>query len=211
MSADCCGCEPAPAGDARQRRILWAVLVINLAGFAVEAGAGLAAHSASLQADALDFLGDAANYVLSLAVLGMALRHRARAALAKAGAMGAFGLWVIASTVWYAVHGTTPEAGVMGGIAILAFALNVACLALLTGFRRADANLRSAWMCSRNDVIGNAAVLLAAAGVFGTGTKWPDLAVAAVMAGLALWSAARIARQALGELSDAETSPAPAR
>ena len=170
--------------------------------FCVEAGAGLAAGSASLQADALDFLGDAGNYVISIAVVGMALRYRAIAALAKGATMGVFALWVIGVTAWHALHGTLPEAVGLG-----ALTANAASFGLLWAYRGGDANMRSAWVCTRNDVLGNLAVLLAALGVFGTGTGWPDLVVAAVMAGLAMQGAVLVARQARDELR-ASTSPA---
>jgi Co/Zn/Cd efflux system component len=200
MSAHCCH-DHAPAGpDPRHRRILWTVLAINAAGFLFEMAAGLAVGSASLQADALDFLGDAGNYAISLLVLGLALRRRAMAAFFKGASMGVFGLWVIGSTAWYAFFATVPRAEVMGIVGLLALAANAACLLLLTGFRRGDANMRSVWLCSRNDVIGNLAVLLAASGVFATDTGWPDIVVAAVIAGFALSAAVQVIRQAHGEL-----------
>ncbi len=199
MSTFCCHPKPATP-DTRHRRILWAVLGINAAGFVIEMVAGLAAGSASLQADALDFLGDAANYAISLSVFGLALRWRATAALVKGLSMVAFGLWVVGSTVWYAVFATVPKAEVMGSVGVLALVLNVVCLVLLTGFRSGDANRRSVWLCSRNDVIGNVAVLVAASGVFATKEGWPDLAVAAIMATLALSSAVQVIRQARTEL-----------
>lgn len=168
--------------------------------FLVEIGAGLAAGSASLQADALDFLGDAANYAISLIVVGMALRYRATAALAKGATMGLFGLWVIATTVWHAVHGTLPSAFTMGAVGLAALVANAASFGLLWVYRSGDANMRSAWICTRNDVLGNIAVLLAALGVFGTGTGWPDITVAAIMAALALQGATLVVRQSLREL-----------
>ena len=186
--------------DRAYRRVLWAVLTINAAMFAVEIGAGVAAESASLQADALDFLGDAGNYAISLFVVGMALRYRAAAALFKGATMAAFGLWVIGVTIWHAYFGTLPQALTMGAVGVSALAANAASFALLWAFRGGDANMRSAWICTRNDVLGNLAVLLAALGVFGTGTGWPDLVVAAVMAGLALQGAALVLMQALGEI-----------
>src|SRR6188474_3367279 len=127
--ADCC-CTPPPLnldphrGDSTYRRVLWIVLAINAAMFLVEIGAGLAAGSASLQADALDFLGDAANYGISLLVVGMALRYRAMAAFAKGVSMGAFGLWVIATVVWHAVQGTLPSAVMMGAVGFAALTAN---------------------------------------------------------------------------------------
>lgn len=211
--ADCC-CEPSPLktdphrSDNRYRRVLWVVLAINAAMFLVEIGAGLAAGSASLQADALDFLGDAANYAISLVVVGMALRYRAGAALAKAATMGAFGLWVIGMVIWHALHGTLPSAFTMGTVGVAALAANAASFGLLWAFREGDANMRSAWICTRNDVLGNLAVLLAAAGVFGTGTGWPDVIVAAIMAGLAMQGAATVIPRSLWELRQPNNVPA---
>jgi Co/Zn/Cd efflux system component len=211
--ADCC-CTPPTLnldphrGNTAYRRVLWTVLAINAAMFVVEIAAGLAAGSASLQADALDFLGDAANYAISLLVVGMALRYRASAALAKAATMGAFGLWVIATVVWHALHGTLPSAFTMGAVGVAALVANAASFALLWAYREGDANMRSAWICTRNDVLGNLAVLLAAAGVFGTGTGWPDLIVAAIMSALALQGAATVARQAAAELRAQRLVPA---
>jgi Co/Zn/Cd efflux system component len=179
------------------------VLAINAAMFAVEIGAGLAAGSASLQADALDFLGDAGNYAISLLVVGMALRYRAMAAFAKGATMGVFGLWVIGVAGWHALHGTLPQAFTMGAVGLAALAANAASFALLWAYRSGDANMRSGWICTRNDVFGNLAVLLAALGVFGTGTGWPDVIVAAIMATLALQGAGIVLRQAAGELRTA--------
>jgi Co/Zn/Cd efflux system component len=206
--ADCC-CPPSPdldprpdphRGSASYRRVLWAVLAINAVMFLVEIGAGLAAGSSSLQADALDFLADAGNYAISLFVAGMALRYRAMAALAKGATMNLFGLWVIGSVFWHAAHGTLPNAVTMGAVGLAALAANAVSFALLWAHRGGDANMRSAWICTRNDAVGNLAVLLAAAGVFGTGTGWPDVIVAAFMAGLAFQGAAVVIRQSLGEL-----------
>lgn len=201
MSAACCSGETiTTAPDPKYRRILWTVLAINMVGFLIEIAAGLAAGSASLQADALDFLADAGNYAISLLVFGMALRWRALAALAKGASMGVLGLWVAASTAWYAWHGEVPAADLMGSVGVMALLMNVGCLLLLTGFRSGDANMRSVWVCSRNDVIGNLAVVVAALGVFGTGTGWPDTIVAAIMATLALWGAGQVIGQAVQEL-----------
>jgi Co/Zn/Cd efflux system component len=211
--ADCC-CTPPPLdldrnrGNPAYRRVLWAVLAINAAMFVVEIGAGVAAGSASLQADALDFLGDSANYAISLFVVGMALRYRASAAMAKGVTMAAFGLWVIAMVIWHAVHGTLPSALTMGAIGFAALVANAASFGLLWAYRHGDANMRSAWICTRNDVLGNLAVLLAALGVFGTGTGWPDVVVAAIMATLALQGAATVIRQSLGELRQPVHVPA---
>jgi len=203
MSASChhgCSAPDPHRGNAAYRRVLWIVLAINAVMFFVEIGAGLAAGSASLQADALDFLGDAGNYIISLAVLGMALRYRAMAALAKGLTMGAFGLWVVGTVVRHSIVGTVPEPITMGVVGFAALAANAACFGLLYAYRDGDANMQSVWICSRNDVLGNLAVLLAAVGVFGTGTGWPDLIVATVMAALALQGAWIVVRQACDEL-----------
>ena len=204
MSAHCGdhGHEHASAAAASPgyRRVLWAALAVNLAMFAVEIGAGVAAQSVSLLADSLDFLGDGANYGISLFVLGMALKWRARASLLKAASMGAFGLWVAVTTIQHALAGTVPHAPVMGLVGALAFAANLGVALLLYRWREGDSNMRSVWLCTRNDAIGNLAVLVAAAGVFGSGTGWPDYIVAAVMSGLALVSAVQVTRQALVEL-----------
>jgi Co/Zn/Cd efflux system component len=203
---DCCDhCQTfdPERGNPSYRRALWIVLAINAGMFLVEIGAGLAAGSASLQADALDFLGDAANYGISLLVAGMTLRYRAMAAFAKGVSMGAFGLWVIATVVWHAVQGTLPSAAMMGAVGFAALAANAVSFGILWFYRTGDANMRSAWICTRNDVLGNLAVLLAAFGVFGTGTGWPDILVAATMAALALQGASTVLRQSLGEMGQA--------
>ena len=181
---------------------------MNAMMFMVESGAGLAAGSASLQADALDFLGDTANYAISLTVVGMPLRYRASAALAKGATMGLFGLWVIGTVIWHTVHGTLPSAFTMGAVGFAALAANAASFGLLWAYRGGDANMRSAWICTRNDVLGNLAVLLAALGVFGTGTGWPDVIVATIMAGLALQGANIVVQQSLRELRQPVTVPA---
>ena len=202
MSAHCCGDrvrdQEHPTGP--WRRVLWIALAINAAMFLTEMVAGLAAGSAALQADALDFLADAANYGVSLAVVGLGLAWRARAALVKGVSMGLLGAWVAGSTVWHAVAGTVPAAQVMGLVGVVALAANVGTALMLYRYSDGDANMRSVWICSRNDAIANLAVVLAAAGVFGTGRGWPDLIVAAIMAALALWGATLIVRLALTEL-----------
>lgn len=201
MSDGCCGgCSQEQAQNASYRRVLWAVLLINAAMFAIEIGAGVAAGSASLQADALDFLGDAANYAISIFVVGMALRYRAMASVAKGATMFVFGLWVIGVTVWHAINGTLPHAVTMGTVGFAALIANGVSFALLWTYRSGDSNMRSAWICTRNDVLGNLAVLLAALGVFGIGSGWPDVIVAAIMAGLALQGAVVVLRHAMSEL-----------
>ena len=196
---NCCGSASKPPNN-RQRRVLWAALGINTGFFLVEIVAGLAAGSASLQADALDFLADSGNYAISLFVVGLALRYRARAAFAKGATMAIFGLWVLGLTLWHTWHGTLPKAEVMGAIGAAALIANGACFTLLWSTRNGDSNMRAVWLCARNDVIGNLAVLLAALGVFGTGTGWPDVAVAAGMACLALQGAWQVIRLAVAEM-----------
>lgn len=205
MPAHCCDHE-APAVHQivnleRYRRVLWVALGVNLAMFLVEIGVGLSAGSLSLLADAIDFAGDALNYGVSLAVLTSALAWRTRAALAKAISMMGFGIFLLGQAAWAVWHGAVPNALAMGGVATLALLANVLVAWMLYAFREGDANMRSVWLCSRNDAIGNVAVMAAAAGVFGTGTAWPDLAVASAMAALALqggWSVWRQARSELG-------------
>jgi Co/Zn/Cd efflux system component len=203
MGANCCNHTPEKLQDRHYRRVLWAVLAINAAMFLIEITAGVAAGSVSLQADALDFLADTANYGISLFVVGMALNYRAGAALVKGVTMGLFGVWVMGTSLWHAFYGTVPEAVTMGAVGIAALIANAACLGLLWAHRGGDSNMRSVWLCSRNDVIGNFAVLLATLGVFGTGTGWPDVIVASIMSGLALQGASHVIRQASGELTEA--------
>lgn len=195
----CCAPKHAIVSPA-YRRALWIALVVNAAMFAIEAAAGLAAGSVSLQADALDFFGDAANYGISLWVLSMALAWRAQAALLKGLSMGAFGMWVLGSALYNVITGTVPDAMTMGVVGFLALLANVGVAMLLFRFRDGDANMRSVWLCTRNDAIGNVAVMLAALGTFGVGSNWPDILVAAVMASLALSSAYEVIRRAWSEL-----------
>jgi Co/Zn/Cd efflux system component len=213
MSATCCShgpCETDPhRGDPGYRRVLIAVLAINATMFVVEIAAGFASGSASLQADALDFLGDSASYAISLFVAGMSLRYRSMAALSKGAAMGLFGLWVMATVVAHSLAGTVPEPITMGAVGFAALAANAACFAILYAYRAGDSNMRSVWICSRNDVLGNLAVLLAALGVFGTGTGWPDVIVAAFMSVIAIQGAALVVRHAWEELQSKHSAPRP--
>ena len=209
MSKSCCQ-TPKPNqtthNDPRWRTILWIALVANAAMFLVEIVAGVAADSRALQADALDFFGDAANYAISLGVAGMALAWRARAALLKAATMLAFGLWVIGYAIYGLFVAATPEPQTMGLIGTLALLVNLAVALLLFRYRTGDANMRSVWICSRNDAIGNLAVLAAAVGVFGTGQAWPDLLVASIMAGLAIWGSVEVFGKAREELAHTRRS-----
>ena len=171
--------------------------------FAVEAGAGMSVGSASLQADAIDFLGDSANYAISLSVAGMALRWRAGAAFLKGLTLFVAGIWVMANAGWMVMNSNhPPHPDAMGGIGLLALAVNLACALILWTHRKGDANRRSVWICSRNDAIGNVAVVLAALGVFGTRSAWPDIAVAAILAMLGISGGVQIMRQSRVELTD---------
>jgi Co/Zn/Cd efflux system component len=182
------------------RRALWIALVVNALMFLLEVGGGVASGSVSLLADAIDFFGDAANYGLSLAVLSMGVAIRARTAMLKAASMILFGVAVLARAAWAAWTGVPPQPLTMGVIGTLALAANVGVAMLLYAYREGDANMRSVWLCTRNDAIGNVAVLLAAVGVVGTGTAWPDLLVAVGMAVLALTAGLSVLRQARREL-----------
>jgi Co/Zn/Cd efflux system component len=177
------------------------VLAINLVMFVVEIGAGWRAESLALQADALDFLGDSVNYAIALFVLGRSLAWRAGTAFAKGAVMFGFGVFLAGASVYHVLAGSAPEAQVMGVIGGLALAANLTCALLLFGFRDGDANLRAVWLCSRNDAIGNLAVLAAAIAVYLSGTAWPDLLVGLAMAALAIWAGLSVMRQARAELA----------
>lgn len=206
MSAHCTHEHSSSAqnsGDPRYRKILWAALIINLAMFGIEIGAGFKSGSTSLLADAIDFFGDAANYGVSLAVLSAGVVLRSRAALLKGVCMMAFGVFVLGRAAYMFSQGVTPEALTMGAIGLLALIANVAVAGMLYAYRTGDANMRSVWLCSRNDAIGNLAVMLAALGVAGTGSAWPDVLVACGMAVLALSGGWSVTRQALAEMKQA--------
>lgn len=200
--SDACGCHGNPKFDGMDRRyfrVLWAVIAINAAMFLVEMVAGQLAGSQALQADALDFLGDTLTYGISLAVIGRSLALRSMAALAKGVSLLLMGLFVFGSTLYHVLVLGLPRAEIMGSIGFLALAANLASVFLLLRYKDGDANVRSVWLCSRNDAIGNVAVVFAALGVWGTASAWPDLIVAAVMATLFLNSAIQILLQAWQE------------
>jgi len=204
--ADCCSggcCADKPPVDPVYRRILWIALVVNALMFGVELAGGWAAGSVSLLADAVDFFGDAANYGISLFVLGMAPVWRSRTALVKGAAMGAYGVFVIGTAVWRLAVGTVPEAATMGAIGCAALAANGLVALLLFAYRNGDSNMRSVWLCTRNDAIGNVAVLLAALGVWQAGSGLPDLFVAGVMGVLGLTAARSVILQARREMNPA--------
>ena len=202
MGASCCNNTP-PAFEglsADYKRRLWLVIAINAAMFVVEIVAGALAGSRALQADALDFFADAATYGISLAVIGAPLAVRAKAAFAKGLSLTVMSLWVFGSTVYHVLVAGVPDAEVMGVVGVMALAANIASVLILVSYKDGDANVRSVWLCSRNDAIGNVAVMLAALAVWYTQTRWPDLIVAAGMAGLFLTSSVQILRQSWSEL-----------
>lgn len=201
MSSRCCDSgRSTPAVNPRFRKALWVALAINLVMFVVEIISGLRSGSVALLADAIDFAGDAANYGITLVVLSMGLVWRSRAAMVKGLSMLMFGVFVLGRAGWAIYTGVVPEPLTMGVIGALALVANVVVALMLYAFREGDSNMRSVWLCSRNDALGNIAVMIAAASVFGTGSGWPDFIVALFMAGLALsagWSVVRQARQEL--------------
>jgi Co/Zn/Cd efflux system component len=202
-----CGCSGNPRFDGvdpTYKRVLWAVIAINAAMFLVEMSAGRLAGSLALQADALDFLGDALTYGLSLAIIGMSLKVRSMAALLKGVSLLLMGLWVFGSTVYQVFVLGMPSAQIMGVIGLLALAANLASVVLLMRYKDGDANVRSVWLCSRNDAIGNVAVMAASLAVWFTASAWPDLVVALLMAGLFLRSAQLIIAQAWKEYRSGE-------
>ena len=195
-----CSHEPAPIKpNSKFRMALWIALWINLSMFLVELIGGAYAHSSALWADSLDFFGDAVNYGISLAVLGASLYWRATVALIKGLTMAAFGLVVMAKVIYAYLLGIPPEAITMGIIGAIALLANVFTAVILYAFRDGDSNMKSVWLCSRNDAIGNVAVIFAAIGVFGTGSLWPDMIVAVIMASLGLTAGYQVVKQALQE------------
>ncbi len=200
MAQGCCGHNAKFDGTSRGfRTALWVVIAINGLMFAIEMAAGAFAGSQALKADALDFLGDTLTYGISLYVIGMAIRVRATAALLKGLSLAGMGLWVLGSTLYHVLILGVPNAPVMSAIGLLALAANLASVFILMRYKDGDANVRSVWLCSRNDAVGNIAVMAAAAGVWITGSAWPDLFVAGLMSALFLWSSLQIIRQALAE------------
>jgi Co/Zn/Cd efflux system component len=204
-----CGCHSNPRFDGvdpRYQRVLWLVITINAAMFLVEMTAGQLADSQALQADALDFLGDTLTYGISLAVIGRSLQVRSAAALLKGVSLLLMGMWVFGSTLYHVLVLGLPRAEIMGGIGLLALSANLASVLLLLRYKDGDANVRSVWLCSRNDAIGNVAVIIAALGVWGSASAWPDLLVAGIMAAVFLTSSTQILRQAWAERRETVTA-----
>ena len=198
--AGCCGQNAQFDGVSKDyKRRLWLVIALNAIMFAVEMTAGHMAKSQALQADALDFFSDALTYGVSLAVIGASITVRTMAALGKGISLLLMGVWVFGSTIYRVMYLGVPEAEIMGVVGFMALATNLISVALLVKYKDGDANVRSVWLCSRNDAIGNVAVMFAALGVWGSGTGWPDVIVAGIMATLFLSSAFQIIKQALAE------------
>ena len=195
-----CHDHPPPRDSDAYRRVLWIALAANFAMFGVELVASVLSGSSALAADAADFLGDSANYALSLGALAAGGAWISRVALLKGAAMSVYGLAVLAYAGWRAWLGTPPSAMTMGVVGALALAVNFTVAALLYRFREGDANMRSVWLCTRNDVIANLLVLAAAAGVAATASVWPDVVAAAILAGLGLSAGRIVIRQARAEL-----------
>ena len=197
---DCCSTKEqeiaALGAHLGVKRVLQVVLAINLVMFAAEFTAGLLANSTALVADSVDMLGDALVYVLSLYALHRSLRWRAGAAVAKGGIIAAFGIWVMVEAALKLVNGVTPVAGTMVLFGLIALAANLICLALLYRFRHRDVNLSSTFECSRNDIIANTGVIIAAGGVYAFDAAWPDILVGMIIAALFFRSAVRVLRQA---------------
>jgi Co/Zn/Cd efflux system component len=192
---ECCEVREIPH---QQRQVLYVVLAVNVAMFLAESVAGVLAHSTALFADSVDMLGDAIVYGFSLYVISRGAIWQARAAMLKGVIMAAFGVGVLGQVVWKVVEGVGPTVEIMSAIGLLAFAANLLCLVLLRRRRGDDINMRSAWVCSRNDVIGNAGVLIAAGAVALTGSPWPDIVVGLLVAGVFVRSALHVIGDAVG-------------
>jgi len=205
-----CGCESNVGFDGMSKayvKILWVVIAINFAMFLIEMVASDISASMALSADALDFLGDSLTYAITLIAIGHSLRWRASAAMFKGITLALLGMWVLGSTLYRVFVLGVPNELIMGSIALMAFTANVVSALLLLKYKDGDANVRSVWLCSRNDAIGNLGVFVAAVVVSFTQSKWPDLVVAFLMSGLFLHSATLIIKQAKKELDQAKNEP----
>jgi Co/Zn/Cd efflux system component len=203
MSEACCSVDPKDKGirSKAYKRVLWIALIVNLSMFILEIAGAARSGSTSLLADAVDFFGDAANYSLSLAVFALSSVWNSRIAIIKGASMGLYGLFVLGQTLWMMFYGKVPEAETMGFIALLALLSNVTVAALLFKYREGNANMRAVWLCSRNDALGNVAVMAAAAGVYILNSRWPDLAVALFMSLLGLSASMHVLKAARKELN----------
>lgn len=204
MMGSCCSNSNFDGTSQAYKRILWIVIAINAGMFFVEMFSGLMAQSQALQADALDFLGDSLTYGISLWVIGKSIQLRSKVALLKGISLCLMALWVFSSTLYRVFVLNEPNPMIMGTIGIAAFIANMVSVLLLMRYKDGDANVRSVWLCSRNDAIGNLIIVLAASGVWATSSAWPDLMTAGIMAGLFLSSSLQIIKQALAEQRQVE-------
>ncbi|MEX0297770.1 MAG: cation transporter [Kordiimonas sp.] len=201
MGAHCCDDVKFDGMDPKYKRALILVIIINALMFLIEMPMGYVGDSHALKADALDFLGDTFTYAISLAVIGKAASLRSKAALFKGISLFAMGIWVLGSTLYSVLYLHQPAAMIMGSVGIAALAANLLSVLLLVRFKDGDANVRSVWLCSRNDAIGNVMVIIAASGVWASGTGWPDILVAGIMASIFISGAISIIKQARHELA----------
>ncbi|WP_419852513.1 cation diffusion facilitator family transporter [Actinobacillus pleuropneumoniae] len=195
-----CSANTPTHQSSKYKKALWIVLILNLSMFFVEIVMGVKSGSTSLLSDSLDFLGDSANYLISLIVLPMALSYRAKASMIKGLTMGGFGLFILMTTIYRVFYGEMPSSSEMSIVGFLALLVNVSAVLILLKFRDGDSNVRSVWVCSRNDAIGNVAVILAGMAVYLFQSKYPDLIVAFVLAFLALQASQEIIKRAWAEL-----------
>ncbi len=206
MAGSCCSTDETDALRGQYGRVLWIVLALNAVMFLVEGTASLQAESVSLAADALDFFGDSVNYAASLFLLAAAAPARSWLALAKGALMGVFGVGILAAAVLNAVNGSSPEPATMGVVGAMALTANAAVFGLLWRFRVGDSDMEAVWLCSRNDVIANCAVLVAALGVFGSRSAWPDLVVGSIVAAVSLQASIKVLRRAAAELNSTRSN-----
>lgn len=202
MSAHCCNHEiKVDQKDNRFRNALYIALILNFSMFLLEIIQGISSASLSLKADAIDFLGDSLNYFISLFVIGSALHRRAKVSLFKATSMLIIGLWVLFEALITFNNKTVPDSFTMSWVGVLALIINVFVAIILYRFRNGDSNMQSVWLCSRNDAIGNIAVVLASGGVYYLNSKWPDLIVASIMAILSVSASLTVFKAAKKELA----------
>lgn len=209
MGAHCCNHDNLNVSENNKnfKRVLWIALVLNFAMFIVEIVYGVLSHSLSLRADAIDFLGDGVNYFATLFVLNSHIATKAKVSIAKALFMLGFGLWVLIEAFMRFNSAELPDSFTMSWVGFLALFVNALVAFLLFKFRDGDSNMQSVWLCSRNDAVGNLAVILASAGVYWWGTQWPDLIVATFMALLALSASAQVIKAARNELVHGHHKP----
>jgi len=199
MSDQCHSQSDFDGASDRYKRVLFIVILINALMFVVEMSYGITGESQALKADALDFFGDSVTYAMSFWAIGRSLETRSNVALIKGISLLLMAIWVLGSTIYHLIVLNNPSAPIMGSVAMAALIANVISVILLMKFRDGDSNIRSVWLCSRNDAIGNVGVMIAAGLVYFSGSNWPDLIVALILSALFTNSAINIIRQALLE------------